>query len=515
MTQYNLFIKKLILNYLVGSSLAVIGVGASFMFSTLELTSDDIQILLFIIIVSFTVMLVLESFVFFSHLKPIRLASKSTFQDQKANERALHQLYRFPILAVKRTLLPHLFGLSVPAMSLAYYFITNNSLSLPSVYIFYAFLASILVASMHALFEFYLTTNAIQPLSIFLKDILHDDARSIALPTKSGVRVKVKFRASVLLMSSFPIILFVLAGQVKLENLTGEESLLYWKWAGLILIVTFIYAVLVSHFMAKDIEAPISQLLRMMKDVENEKYGYLKTNVYTDEFSYLFSGFNKMISEIQQREEENRQLLESFLTVLSAALDARDPYTAGHSMRVATYSRSIGIKLGLTEAEVDRLNRSALLHDIGKIGIPDYVLLKDGKLTDEEYEQIKSHPVIGERILKQVEPADKMIGLLPGVRSHHERIDGKGYPDCLSGNNIPLFGRIIAVADAFDAMTSDRPYRKGMEHGKAIRILEEGKDIQWDADIVDAFLKVYDEKSILDSSLTSSEKLSHQSSLIN
>ncbi|WP_254780685.1 HD domain-containing phosphohydrolase [Bacillus sp. UNCCL13] len=486
------------------------------MFSTLELTTEDVKILLFIIIVSFSVMIILESFVFFIHLQPIRSAFKSSFQDQKANELALHQLYRFPILAVKRTLLPHLFGLSVPAMTLAHFFIKNNSLSLPSVYIFYAFIASILVASMHALFEFYLTTNAIQPISIFLKDILHDDAPSIAMPTNSGVRVKVKFRASVLLISIFPIILFVLAGQVKLENLTGEESLLYWKWAGLILIVTFIYAVLVSRFMAKDIEEPISHLLRMMKDVENQKYGYLKTNVYTDEFSYLFSGFNKMISEIQHREEENRQLLESYLTVLSAALDARDPYTAGHSMRVATYSKRIGIKLDLNEAEVDRLNRSALLHDIGKIGVPDYVLLKDGKLTDEEYEQIKAHPVIGERILKQVEPADKMIGLLPGVRSHHERVDGRGYPDRLSGNNIPLFGRIIAVADAFDAMTSDRPYRKGMEPGKAIKILQEGKGIQWDADIVDAFLEVFDEKAtISDSSLIAPEKYTNQSSLIN
>ncbi|GJM77087.1 hypothetical protein HMSSN036_93030 [Paenibacillus macerans] len=116
------------------------------------------------------------------------------------------------------------------------------------------------------------------------------------------------------------------------------------------------------------------------------------------------------------------------------------------------------------------------------------MLLKEGRLTDEEWEQIKQHPVLGEAILKQIEPADAMAPFLPGVRSHHERYDGKGYPDGLAGEDIPLFGRIIAVADAFDAMTSDRPYRKGLEPNQALEILEQGRGSQWDPHYAELFV---------------------------
>ncbi|MNE41724.1 Cyclic di-GMP phosphodiesterase response regulator RpfG [compost metagenome] len=160
-------------------------------------------------------------------------------------------------------------------------------------------------------------------------------------------------------------------------------------------------------------------------------------------------------------------------------------------MRVAEYAVNIGILAKLPDDQLHDLRKAALLHDIGKIGIRDDVLLKDGRLTDEEWEQIKQHPVLGESILKQIEPMDAMAPFLPGVRSHHERYDGKGYPDGLQGDEIPLFGRIIAVADAFDAMTSDRPYRKGMDTSTAIGILEEGRGTQWDPHFADLFIEAY------------------------
>ncbi|MCL6585462.1 MAG: HD-GYP domain-containing protein, partial [Anoxybacillus sp.] len=147
-----------------------------------------------------------------------------------------------------------------------------------------------------------------------------------------------------------------------------------------------------------------------------------------------------------------------------------------------------GKRLRLPEEQLQKLYKSAILHDIGKIGIPDAVLLKDGRLTDEEFAWIKKHPVLGENILRQVQPIEEVKDLLPGIRSHHERIDGKGYPDGLKGEQIPLFGRIIAVADAFDAMTSDRPYRKGMSVETAVSILLSGKGTQWDAEMVDHFV---------------------------
>lgn len=137
------------------------------------------------------------------------------------------------------------------------------------------------------------------------------------------------------------------------------------------------------------------------------------------------------------------------------------------------------------------MRKSALLHDIGKIGMRDAVLLKEGRLTDEEWEQIKQHPALGEAILKQIEPADAMAPFLPGVRSHHERYDGGGYPDGLKGEDIPLFGRIIAVADAFDAMTSNRPYRKGLDEQQAIAILEKGGGTQWDPHFAKLFVEAY------------------------
>lgn len=154
----------------------------------------------------------------------------------------------------------------------------------------------------------------------------------------------------------------------------------------------------------------------------------------------------------------------------------------------------IGQLAGLSGQELDDLRKSALLHDIGKIGVRDSVLFKEEALTDEEFLQIQSHTVLGENILRQIEPADKMAPYLGGVRSHHERYDGLGYPDGLAGTNIPLHGRIIAVADAYDAMTSDRPYRKGMDHERALGILEQGRGSQWDPEFAGLFLDYFGEK---------------------
>ncbi len=147
----------------------------------------------------------------------------------------------------------------------------------------------------------------------------------------------------------------------------------------------------------------------------------------------------------------------------------------------------------LSQPKISLLRKTALLHDIGKIGIEDDILLKSGKLTEREFNRIKEHPVLGENILKQVKPLTTIAAMLPGVRSHHERMDGLGYPDQLKGEEIPLFGRIIAVADAFDAMTSNRPYRYAMPPSQAINIIAEGAGTQWDEVCVDVFLKIMEE----------------------
>ena len=181
---------------------------------------------------------------------------------------------------------------------------------------------------------------------------------------------------------------------------------------------------------------------------------------------------------------EKEQMLLEFVLGLVQTLDARDPYTRGHSERVAVVAHRLAGQLGLTGPELDDVHLAGLLHDIGKVGVDDRVLRKPGKLTDEEFAQIARHPAIGYDILKGI---SGLAHILPGVRSHHERVDGAGYPDRLAGDDIPLMARVMAVADSYDAMGSDRPYRKGMPVEKIEAIFAGGRDTQWDCDVLDAY----------------------------
>lgn len=181
---------------------------------------------------------------------------------------------------------------------------------------------------------------------------------------------------------------------------------------------------------------------------------------------------------------EKEQLMVSMIRSLVSAIEAKDQYTSGHSERVALYTKRIAEEVGYFEEEADKLYLTALLHDVGKIGVSDAVLKKEGKLTDAEYAEIAKHPDEGWAILGDL---DQLRYVLPGVLHHHERWDGRGYPDGLAGEAIPLDGRVMAVADAYDAMTSDRPYRKGMPVEKAEAILREGSGTQWDPRCIEAF----------------------------
>ena len=183
---------------------------------------------------------------------------------------------------------------------------------------------------------------------------------------------------------------------------------------------------------------------------------------------------------------------ESILFSLAAALESKDFYTRGHSDRVSHLAVDIAAKMGLTERQVESLRRGGLLHDIGKIGVKESILLKPGKLTDEEMAHIRTHTSRGYEIC---EPLKSLEPCLPIIRSHHERIDGQGYPDGLAGDEIPIEARITAVADSFDAMTTDRPYRSGMTLEEARAIFEnEMTSGQWDQDCVSAFFAVLRER---------------------
>jgi HD-GYP domain-containing protein (c-di-GMP phosphodiesterase class II) len=183
--------------------------------------------------------------------------------------------------------------------------------------------------------------------------------------------------------------------------------------------------------------------------------------------------------------ERLRESLFGLVRCLTAAIDAKDPYTWGHSERVARIAVRLGKQMALPPAVVSDLYLSGLLHDVGKIGIRDSVLQKPGKLTDEEFEHVKQHAVIGDSLVSHVRP---LAHLRPGVRNHHERWDGRGYPDGLAGEAIPLQARILAVADACDAMTAARPYRPAMPPERIDAVMADGAGSQWDPDVVAQFM---------------------------
>lgn len=199
---------------------------------------------------------------------------------------------------------------------------------------------------------------------------------------------------------------------------------------------------------------------------------------------------------ISHLERKNSQLTQAYIDtvqVLVNALEARDSYTYGHTARVTVIAKAIAKKLGMAAEDLYTLEIGALLHDVGKIGVPDSVLGKPGPLEKSEYAIITEHPGKGGRILKDIEYLENSI---PSVMFHHERFDGKGYPEGLSGKNIPLAGRIIAIADSFDAMISDRPYKEKISVKEAVKELRRCSGSQFDSEIAETFIKIIENGEI-------------------
>lgn len=212
------------------------------------------------------------------------------------------------------------------------------------------------------------------------------------------------------------------------------------------------------------------------------------------ELSRLQKNLEREVSIQTARAEAKRRqverLSEEVMRTLANTIDAKDPYTNGHSLRVAKYSKEIAKRAGKTKAQQKEIYEMALLHDIGKIGVPDTIINKDTRLTDEEYEAIKQHPAIGSDILKTIEEIPE---IMIGARWHHERYDGRGYPDRLAGTEIPEEARIIGVADAYDAMTSKRSYRNILSQEVVRGEIERGKCTQFDPVFADIMIQMIDE----------------------
>ena len=264
------------------------------------------------------------------------------------------------------------------------------------------------------------------------------------------------------------------------------------RWQTLwISFVAALLTILIGVFFAKKLTHPVRELAGGAHRIASGDFSQRIQVTSRTELGDLGNSFNvmtdqveKFIGDLQQSAEANRQLFIGTVKGLAAAIDGKDPYTRGHSERVSRFSIAIAQRMGLEDDEVEKIRISALLHDVGKIGIDDSVLKKPAALTDEEYELMKKHPQKGYKIMSQI-PAMKEF--LPGMYMHHEMVDGKGYPQGLKGDEIPLMGKIVAVADTFDAMTTDRPYQKAMNFDDAVARIESFVNTRYDADVVAAF----------------------------
>jgi HD-GYP domain-containing protein (c-di-GMP phosphodiesterase class II) len=291
--------------------------------------------------------------------------------------------------------------------------------------------------------------------------------------------------------STFPEINWAVVAQRSLEKAREDAGVTELNTQALkfVFVVTFA-ALILGYLFAVGISTPIRALAQSTRAISRGEFHERTPVRGAAEISELAETFNKMAGDIEeyierlkQAAEENRELFLGSIRMLAAAIDEKDPYTRGHSGRVAKYSTIIGEELGLSAEELDRLRVSALLHDVGKIGVDDRVLKKPGALTPEEYELMKQHPTKGANIMR---PVAQLKEMLPGIELHHEHVNGGGYPYGLQGDQIPVMARIIAVADTLDAITTNRPYQSAMDLDYALKKIRQLSSTKFDTTVVDA-----------------------------
>ena len=242
----------------------------------------------------------------------------------------------------------------------------------------------------------------------------------------------------------------------------------------------------ISVFTSRSVAKPLAEVAAHLRrsSASGELTEIPENRAYGLEIRELTRGFNQAAKSVRESRDQLTSAYVEFVGSMAQALDARDAYTAGHSRRVSEYACAIGKAIGLSTHEIETIRVGALLHDLGKIGISDAVLQKPGKLTSEEETLIRRHPVIGRRILEKVHGMEPYLAM---VELHHENWDGTGYPRGLKQEETPLHARIVKVADAYDAMTSDRPYRRGRSHAEALAVLRKIAGTETDVILVDAF----------------------------
>ena len=301
--------------------------------------------------------------------------------------------------------------------------------------------------------------------------------------------------------STFPELGWAVIAQRSLEEARDDAGVSELNAQALTFVIVVAFAALtLGYLFAVGISTPIRALAASTRAISRGDFqarthvrGAAEISDLADTFNAMADDIESFIGRLKQAAEENRELFLGSIRMLAAAIDEKDPYTRGHSDRVAKYSVHIGRQLGLSADELDRLRISALLHDVGKIGVDDRVLKKPGVLTPEEFEIMRQHPAKGANIMR---PVAQLKDMLPGIELHHESMNGQGYPYGLKGDQIPMMARIIGVADTLDAITTNRPYQSASELDDALAIIRKLAGSKFDLRVVDALEAVIESGKI-------------------
>jgi len=487
MYTFRMFLKRAAVHYAIGISVTVICAAALIWYAASGFAGAPAWPMYAVVGASLGIMFVSEAIAFYIGIRGLVWLLHEASPSAQRIRSVFAGLRNYPSSTIKRVLGVRMMGFLLPLAGFGVWGIRDGFLRVTYDQLAATAVWYVLLSCVHAAIEYRLASRNVLPMLMHLRKLaLRLHGEELVMRKVSRQSIRGKFVSGMTIVGTAPLFLFVSAAMARFPALQSDPSI--WSLAGVMVAFAVVSAWLGAKLMWQNVHDPLRRLRQSMERVKMGNLKFSAMELYAEEFADLYGGFNQMVSQLRERDRINQQMMSGYVASLAAALDARDAYTAGHSERVSQYAVQIGKLFQMAENDLENLRKTALLHDIGKIGLRDDVLLKPSALTEEEFLQIKNHPVLGESILRSIKPAELMNPFLAGVRSHHERFDGNGYPDGLKANQIPLFGRVIAIADAFDAMTSDRPYRKGMSYEEALRVLDNGKGTQWDPELTELFV---------------------------
>jgi putative nucleotidyltransferase with HDIG domain len=305
--------------------------------------------------------------------------------------------------------------------------------------------------------------------------------RKVAAPYV-GLTLLFGFLISVVASQQVAIARAEQATVVSADPIKGAQTMLMLGFCVAALVLTMVVGGIVSRSITRRME----DLIKATGEVAKGHLDYRANVEASDEIGKLTVSFNQMVGVIAERTDQLQRLSDETVRALAAAIDARDPYTHGHSIRVAAYSQILARKAGLDDGHVEAIRRGCLVHDIGKIGVRDTILLKPGQLSPAELAEMREHPAVGYRMLQRLEWDQRVFDV---VLHHHERWDGGGYPYGLLADAVPVVARVVAIADALDAMTSQRPYRSALTYAEAVDLIVMQAGVQFDPMLVKVLRK--------------------------